>query len=110
MDEEEDDENGDDADNDGNDEQSDRSDNDAADMDTLETIATKVKGTASTQNEKLYNVEGILNPRLAKAQKKRRKKALKNVEKDENSGSDYDFEVDYTEKRDDDVEPMMGIQ
>ena len=76
MDEEDDDEDGDDADDDGNDEQSDRSDNDAADMDTLETIATKVKGAASTQNEKLYNVEGILNPRLAKAQKKRRKKAL----------------------------------
>jgi nuclear GTP-binding protein len=80
-------------------------------MDTVETIASNLKGPASTQNEKLYNVEGIFNPRLAKAQKKRRKKALKkNVDKDENSGSDYDFDVDYTENGDAEVEPMVGIQ
>eukprot|EP00249_Psilotum_nudum_P013802 c24521_g1_i1 orf=382-2205(-) len=96
------------------------------DMDTAEAIATR-ECSWSNQNEKLYNVKGILNPHLVRAERKQRKKALKvkSIRDD-----DYDFEVDYenasmanhdangtnTEKDlaqqdyDSDTEPMAGIQ
>lgn len=93
-------------------EQSDTFGEAATDMDTSESLATKVRGAASTQNEKLYNPEGILNPHLARAERKRRKKALRNIDRNEDSGSDYDFEVDYKEeeKGDSGVELMAGVQ
>lgn len=93
-------------------EQSDTFGEAATDMDTSESLATKVRGAASTQNEKLYNPEGILNPRLARAERKRRKKSLRNIDRNDNSGSDYDFEVDYKEeeKGDSGVELMAGVQ
>eukprot|EP00250_Pteridium_aquilinum_P014660 c22126_g1_i1 orf=370-2133(-) len=85
----------------------------ASDMDMSESLAAsrKAPGASSTQNEKLYNIEGILNPCLARAERKRRKKAPKAVEKNDGSGSDYDFEVDYKEEQgDSDAELMTGVE
>lgn len=87
----------------------------ASDMDMSESLAasTKAPSASSTQNEKLYNIEGILNPRMARAERKRRKKSSKTVEKNKNdgNGSDYDFEVDYKEENgDSDAELMTGIE
>lgn len=49
--------------------------------------------SASTQHDKLYTAEGILDPRKKKAEKKRRKAnkfgALSDMD------ADYDFKVDY---------------
>lgn len=51
-----------------------------------------------SQTEKLYDAEGIFNPKLAKAEKKKKKKAAmeksKQVE-EEDDGSDYDFKTDF---------------
>ncbi|XP_062202484.1 guanine nucleotide-binding protein-like NSN1 isoform X1 [Phragmites australis] len=49
--------------------------------------------SASTQNDKLYTAEGILNPRKRKAEKKRRKANKFSVLSD--MDADYDFKVDY---------------
>ena len=49
--------------------------------------------SASTQNEKLYTAEGILDPRKRKAEKKRRKANKFSVLND--MDADYDFKVDY---------------
>lgn len=51
-----------------------------------------VKNSSSRQNEKLYAAEGVLNTKLRKAEKKRRKKANKLASMD----SDYDMKVDNT--------------
>lgn len=83
---------------------------------------TKAKTEISRQNEKLYSAEGILNTKMKRAEKKRRKKAAKVDTMD----GDYDFKVDYKKgsamnvedrsgKMDDDspipaVVPMSGIQ
>lgn len=56
----------------------------------------KTKSASSSQNEKLYTAEGILDPRKRRAEKKRRK-----ANKHENSNemdTDYDFKVDYRMK------------
>ncbi|XAR60985.1 hypothetical protein NMG60_11034551 [Bertholletia excelsa] len=64
-------------------------------MDSEEDVAPKPRArtAGSRQNEKLYAEEGMLNTKLKKAEKKRRKKA------DKLSGDgmddDYDFKVDY---------------
>ena len=49
--------------------------------------------SASTQNDKLYTAEGILDPRKRKAEKKRRKANEFSVLND--MDADYDFKVDY---------------
>ncbi|KAJ4850984.1 Guanine nucleotide-binding protein-like nsn1 [Turnera subulata] len=76
------------------------------------------KNATSRQNEKLYSAEGMLNPRMKRAEKKRRKKAAKVDSMDD----DYDFKVDYVKKDstmdaddDDDDEiigevPMSGVE
>lgn len=51
----------------------------------------KAKTASSRQNEKLYDVVGVLNNKLRKAEKKRRKKTIKSSA----MGDDYDFKVDY---------------
>ncbi|KAI3787139.1 hypothetical protein L1987_41378 [Smallanthus sonchifolius] len=51
-----------------------------------------IKNSSSRQNEKLYAVEGVLNTKLRKAEKKRRKKANKLAPMD----GDYDLRVDNT--------------
>ncbi|KAF4386969.1 hypothetical protein CsatB_024933 [Cannabis sativa] len=55
---------------------------------------TKVKTAKSKQNEMLYNADGIFNPKLKKAEKKRKKKAAKSTQGDA-MDDDYDFTVDY---------------
>ncbi|KAF9602243.1 hypothetical protein IFM89_025953 [Coptis chinensis] len=75
-------------------------DGDDHSMDDNETEAaegTKSKTINSRQNEKLYTAEGILNPRLQKAEKKKRKKASKSSTNDA-MDADYDFKVDYRNK------------
>ncbi|XP_057427141.1 guanine nucleotide-binding protein-like NSN1 [Lotus japonicus] len=89
--------------------------------------ASKNKGNsaASRQNEKLYTADGILNPKLRRAEKKKRKKDKKATS--DPMDDDYDFKVDYFKKgstmdaegsnnEDEDDEqvnsevPMSGIQ
>ncbi|KAI4354019.1 hypothetical protein L6164_002920 [Bauhinia variegata] len=55
----------------------------------------KAKTSTRRQNEKLYTAEGILNPKLRKAEKKRRKKANKTTA--DAMDDDYDFKVDYVQ-------------
>lgn len=52
--------------------------------------------SASTQNDKLYTAEGILDPRKRKAEKKKRKANKFSVLTD--MDADYDFKVDYQMK------------
>lgn len=61
--------------------------------------ADKAKGKTATsrQNEKLYAAEGILNTKMKRAEKKRRKKASKSNQADA-MDDDYDFKVDYNKK------------
>lgn len=85
----------------------------------------KDRSVASKQNEKLYTADGMLNTKLRRAEKKKRKKAKK-ASSDPMDG-DYDFKTDYFKKGDsmvdsednqseDDDElvnsevPMSGIQ
>ncbi|KAJ9697162.1 hypothetical protein PVL29_009087 [Vitis rotundifolia] len=56
---------------------------------------TKAKTAGSRQNEKLYAAEGILNPKIKRAEKKKRKKANKTTAVEDD---DYDFKVDYNKK------------
>ncbi|KAG5252157.1 guanine nucleotide-binding protein [Salix suchowensis] len=67
--------------------------NDDEPMEPEDDIANKPKAKTETgrQNEKLYAAEGILNTKLKRAEKKRRKKAAKVDTMDD----DYDFKVDY---------------
>ncbi|GJY92264.1 guanine nucleotide-binding protein-like NSN1 [Tanacetum coccineum] len=61
-----------------------------------------VKNPTIRQNEKLYAAEGVLNTRLRKAEKKRRKKASKiaSMEEDESMDGDYNVKVDNNIKND----------
>ncbi|KAL9672486.1 hypothetical protein QQ045_028737 [Rhodiola kirilowii] len=95
-----------------------------ADNNKLEEEATNDKDTVKTdkrsvsykQNEKLYTAEGILNPKLKKAEKKRRKKTNK-LDAMDDDDEDYDFKVDYSKNassmdvEDEDIEednPITG--
>ncbi|KAF3435999.1 hypothetical protein FNV43_RR23091 [Rhamnella rubrinervis] len=62
--------------------------------------AGKAKGktASSRQNEKLYNAEGILNTKMKRAEKKRRKKASKSSTSADAMDGDYDFRVDFFNK------------
>ena len=53
----------------------------------------KVKRVGRGQNAKLYTAEGILDPRVRRAEKKKSKKARKVVPAD--MEADYDFKVDF---------------
>lgn len=55
----------------------------------------KAKTASSRQNEKLYDVVGVLNNKLRKAEKKRRKKAIKSSAMGDDMEGDYNFKVDY---------------
>ncbi|KAJ7537232.1 hypothetical protein O6H91_12G104000 [Diphasiastrum complanatum] len=90
-------------------------------MDINETRVNRVRADGLSQNEKLYDADGILNPRLARAEKKRRKKATKSDQTYLNTGlqGTYDFSVDYQDtdaQHTDDphenekVEPMIGVE
>ncbi|PWA83092.1 GTP-binding family protein [Artemisia annua] len=61
-----------------------------------------VKNPTIRQNEKLYTAEGVLNTRLRKAEKKRRKKANKiaSMEEDSSMDGDYNVKVDNNVKND----------
>lgn len=50
---------------------------------------------AGRQNDKLYSAEGILDPRVRRAEKKKTRKARKSAEMD----ADYDFKVDFFGKQ-----------
>ncbi|KAI5414633.1 hypothetical protein KIW84_040203 [Lathyrus oleraceus] len=67
----------------------------------------KGKTASSKQNEKLYTVDGILNPKLKRAEKKKKKKANKAGSSDPMDGH-YDFKVDYFKKDKMDVEGGSG--
>lgn len=58
-----------------------------------EEIIEAKPSTNSGQNNKLYTAEGILDPRVRKAEKKRRK-----THKASMMDADYDFKVDYVGK------------
>lgn len=55
----------------------------------------KAQTATSRQNAKLYNVVGVLNNKLRKAEKKRRKKSMKSSGTGDDMEGDYDFKVDY---------------
>ncbi|KAL5996383.1 Guanine nucleotide-binding protein-like nsn1 [Asimina triloba] len=57
-----------------------------------ETVETKLN-SSNKQNDKLYTAEGILDPRIRRAEKKRRK-----AHKASMMDADYDFKVDYARK------------
>ncbi|KAL7084412.1 hypothetical protein ACP275_14G222000 [Erythranthe tilingii] len=63
-----------------------------------ENAVTKEKSGISKQNEKLYAEEGILNGKVKKAEKKRRKKEVQKPAKEGDGNDDYDFKVDYVKK------------
>lgn len=76
----------------------------------------KSKSTTSKQNESLYAVEGMFNPKMRRAENKRKKKAKNKsalggdaIDDDED---DYDFGVDYVKRKDQNTcgVPMSGIE
>ena len=62
-----------------------------------DTTKNKGKTAATRQNEKLYAAEGILNTKLRRAEKRKRKKANNKTSYDA-MDDDYDFKVDYFQK------------
>ncbi|KAK7270065.1 hypothetical protein RIF29_22951 [Crotalaria pallida] len=58
----------------------------------------KGKSAANRQNDKLYAAEGMLNPRLRRAEKKRRKKANKAASNAMIMDDDHDFKADSLQK------------
>lgn len=61
-----------------------------------DSVEVTIKNSSSRQNEKLYAAEGVLNTKLRKAEKKRRKKAnkLASMEEDQSMEADDEFKVD----------------
>ncbi|KAI3932799.1 hypothetical protein MKX01_031781 [Papaver californicum] len=57
---------------------------------------TRGKSINSKQNEKLYTAEGMLNPKLNKAEKK--KKSASKLASSSSMDEDYDFKVDFAKK------------
>ncbi|WCJ38107.1 Guanine nucleotide-binding protein-like NSN1 [Euphorbia peplus] len=81
-------------------------DNETMSMVSKEDDANKSKGksASSKQNEKLYAAEGMLNPKIKRAEKKRRKKEAKVDSMDD----DYDFKVDFRKKKDSSMDVEDG--
>lgn len=82
----------------------------------------KAKSSKSKQNEKLYAAEGILNTKMVRAEKKRKKKASKLSSGNDAMDDDYNFKVDYVKGKqgcgmeddndDDEIKaevPMQGL-
>ncbi|KAF5745964.1 guanine nucleotide-binding protein-like NSN1 [Tripterygium wilfordii] len=67
----------------------------------------RAKTASSRQNEKLYTAEGILNTKLKKAEKKRRKKTNQADAMDDDN---YDFTVDYFNKKGSDMDVGDGYE
>jgi hypothetical protein len=68
-------------------------------MDTTE-VAVKRGRAYLSQNERLYDAEGIQNPHVKRALKKQKKKAAKFAPASTNdsmASDDYNFSTDYTE-------------
>ncbi|KAK4441519.1 Guanine nucleotide-binding protein-like NSN1 [Sesamum alatum] len=63
-----------------------------------ENTVVKEKSANSRQNEKLYAEEGMLNAKLRKAEKRRRKKENQSSAMEHDAGDDYDFKFDYIRK------------
>ncbi|KAL6499571.1 Guanine nucleotide-binding protein-like nsn1 [Orobanche gracilis] len=63
-------------------------------------VPKEKKSASSRQNEKLYAEEGMLNAKLKKAEKKRRKKENRPPAMEDEMKEDYDFKIDYLKKRD----------
>lgn len=55
----------------------------------------KEKSATVRQNEKLYAEEGMLNTKMRKADKKRRKKDNQSSTMEHDGNDDYDFKTDY---------------
>lgn len=87
-------------------------------MDTTE-VAVKRGRAYLSQNERLYDAEGIQNPHAKRALKKQKKKAAKFAPastKDSVASDDYNFSTDYTEdgtavddQEEDEEDAMEGI-
>ncbi|KAL2993510.1 hypothetical protein AAZX31_10G115900 [Glycine max] len=58
----------------------------------------KGNSEAGMQNEKLYAADGMLNTKMRRAEKKKRKKAKKAGASSDPVDGDYDFKVDYFQK------------
>ncbi|XP_038905981.1 guanine nucleotide-binding protein-like NSN1 [Benincasa hispida] len=58
----------------------------------------KGQDATSRQNEKLYSAEGILNTKMRRAEKKRKKANKSSVSTDDMEDDDYDFKVDFKKK------------
>lgn len=58
----------------------------------------KAKNAGRRQNAKLYDAVGILNTKLMRAEKKRRKNPNKSSGDAMEDDGDYDFKVDYVKK------------
>lgn len=67
-------------------------------------VSKEEKSASSRQNEKLYAEEGMLNAKLQKAEKKRRKKENRPPAMGDEMNEDYDFKVDYLKKRDSEMD------
>ncbi|KAL0461028.1 UNVERIFIED_CONTAM: Guanine nucleotide-binding protein-like NSN1 [Sesamum latifolium] len=63
-----------------------------------ENTVVKEKSASSRQNEKLYVEEGMLNAKVRKAEKRRRKKENQSSGMDHDADEDYHFKVDYIRK------------
>lgn len=104
----------------------DNDEDEAMESDKENTAKPKVKSVSSKQNEKLYEVEGMLNTKKKRAEKKRRKKAGKQAASEDamdDDNDDYDFKVDFKkggsamneedDDNDDEIKaevPMAGVE
>ncbi|KAK7339111.1 hypothetical protein VNO77_19755 [Canavalia gladiata] len=68
------------------------------DNDNDDVSENKGYNAANRQNEKLYAADGMLNTKMRRAEKKRRKKANKTSVSTDPMDDDYDFKVDYFQK------------
>ncbi|KAF8094634.1 hypothetical protein N665_0358s0016 [Sinapis alba] len=70
----------------------------------------KSKSETSRQNRKLYAAESMLNTKVQKAEKNKRKKAKKASVGEDPMDGDYDFKVDYAKNKGTDMDEGDGIQ
>lgn len=68
------------------------------------------KSETSRQNRKLYAAESMLNTKMQKAEKDKRKKAKKASGGEDSTDGDYDFKVDYAKNKGADMDEGDGIQ
>ncbi|KAJ4886044.1 Guanine nucleotide-binding protein-like NSN1 [Raphanus sativus] len=70
----------------------------------------KSKSETIRQNRKLYAADSMLNTKMQKAEKDKRKKAKKASGGEDSTDGDYDFKVDYAKHKGADMEEGDGIQ